>query len=298
MSAVPVNLSLLHNVDGPLNGTPRQFGIRATYTLQQITVTDTLVNALSAIVDLGLADFESPMQTTSFTVPSYSSVRITFKPPTRGVQKAKKKYAIWGLSTAISAMVRDKKFVKSQWFLSWNNEPVGSITFASQDARNALAFGEQAMPPKTTTTDPSKVGLKTSNSANPSNAQELQVSVSFTEGSLPIFDVFLAAIHLIADVAEYEDIDIVEPQSHTDPQNNVAIRFANDYTPPRTTDPRFQYRYMMQALRMIPIYMLEKGKSGDAEVVLEVDGIVVGDGYIKKGETGVRRMSADAVGSS
>ena len=311
------------------NAPPKEFTIRTAWTMQPLVLHDTLMNTLHALVDHALKDFEGLVQAGSFaSVGDYDKVRIDFQVPpakTGGEEaRAKRKYVIWGLSSAVSAMARSRKFVKSQWFLSWEGVQVGVIRFvpvngiwgggegkvgSKEVARRALAarsgrpmkeeegggivsnFGDES-------TNLGRVDNDFKDSSNPSNDPRLTVNVKFTKGSLTIFDVFLSSILLLSEVAAHNQNDVVQPRTFSNPHNNVIVRYGYDHVPARKTEPEFVYRYLIKGLGRIPQYMLEYPKFGNAEVVFEVDNIAVGDGYIGMAEAVARKGTVAVIEST
>ncbi|KAL9130748.1 MAG: hypothetical protein Q9217_001144 [Psora testacea] len=307
-STVPVDSSSLQTTNGSFQSPPKQFAVKPEYRSRSIPVTDTLINTISALLELSLQDVKDVMPPTTFTTPDHSNVCIRFLALAGKERWYKKQYAIWGLSGAITVMVEEKKFVQSQWYLYWNLERVGIIWYKLQDG---YALDTEAEAGSTTATNESILAGNSGrirdlnitrglaqvgdHNSDPPSEVNLTITLEFTRGSLTIFDVFLTTIHVLSDEAVHDPNEIVQPLSYMDLQNNVIVKFGNNKVPARTTDPKFYYGYLFRTLWQIPQIMLDERKFGNAEFRLEVDDIPVGDGSIKKRGAGGGSASLAAV---
>ena len=299
-SALPLDLASLQTTNDSFNLPPRAFRIRTAYTLRPLDPTATLMNTVQALVDIGIEDFNGDMQAESKSLPDYSNVRIFINSPPGAASNIKRKYVIWGLSSAMSFMARDKKFVASQWFLSWNNAPVGIIKFAAQDG-TALNV-EGGAQTNTTTNDTTTLTSRSIDTSNPnhtadrravgngdsmlngiSNPDNLNLLINYSGIPLSLLSVFIPVIQFLSQTAEHDQSSIVTPSTFWAEQSDVSIRFGNDKIPARTTEPEFTYRYLTEAAGKIPGYMVREGKFESADLVIEVGGWWVGDGWIRQG---------------
>ncbi|KAL9098644.1 MAG: hypothetical protein Q9163_005737 [Psora crenata] len=296
-STTLVNTSSVPAKNTSLQPWPRQFKVSETYKTRPITVTDTLVLAVQVLVQLGLKHFDGLMPNQSFSNPEYNKVRMDYSTGSLPVSRTRRKYVIWGISAAITSMVKDKKFAESVWVLLWNEQPVGIISFEAQssnalDAKqsagelspNAESLAAGSITSRDRDIDPSLAESKDNYNdlPEPYTVDDISILIDFSEGSLTIFDVFLSIIHLLANVAELDSQVIVRSTAYVDLQCGVVVKYGNYMIPERETPPLYLTAYLMHALGRVPRFMLEKRKFGFAAWVLEINGVPVGDGAILK----------------
>ncbi|KAL9131729.1 MAG: hypothetical protein Q9217_000404 [Psora testacea] len=285
-SAVPVNLTNLRTIHSSYYEPPTDFSVNTEYSRRPIAVTDTLMNTVKVLADIAIEDSESLMPLRPYSAPGYNKVQIRYTALPGRATRFKRKYASWGFASAITFMVRDRKFVESVFSLYWKDAFVGAIRYVIYVVNTLDAGAETSKITATNgTTLPAKSVVKRdSNVTGGLTVEDVQLKLDmlFIEGSMTIFDAFLTMIHVIADETTDEADEIVQSLRYRDTQTNVVLTYGNIRVPERTMEPKFRYRYLFWGLAEIPREMLERRRFGNARFAISVNNVPVGDGTLDK----------------
>ena len=96
---------------------------------------------------------------------------------------------------------------------------------------------------------------------------------------LSVEEVCFTVLAALQDVAQYDSSDIVLPFEIGVRVYPCRIRFDSSDASGLTGPPSFEYRWVIQAARQIPVWMLEH-RFWESFFTIEVNGFVIGDGAI------------------
>ena len=195
------------------------------------------------------------------------------------------RFLIWGLEMALHEYVIRDRFDESQFHLLYNGRKVGAISFRStlalrpaQSEQNASSSHHVA-PINTTSSTASWVPDPTRSESSTEIAFSPHAQ-AFDRGT-----VFLGIYATLRAVAFPRTTSISAQPFQIRPGwgRNIAIGFTSSDGPdlPRRQPPELQYRWIIEALREVPDWMVENAFK-EVEITVYVKHILVGRGYVDK----------------
>lgn len=259
-----------------------RFTLKVEYGVSPLPGMSILMNAVYAMTDLALEDFEEPIVPIPYKHPEFPEVIIV---PTAtalggGIQT---RFIVWGLLGGIVAMAEAGKAQTVAFTLEWEGKDVGYIMVAKPRGQLAGTGGNST----NTLLQRSKVqslGKDNSLVANLTGAvdtpDDRTFTVSFT-GTGPALtgsDVLITVLYALAYVARF---------------SSASLGKAFELRPPMAqgmylgmvgsgTTPFFQNRWIIETLARIPKYMLNQHRFSSAAFRLILDGVEIGRGRMFK----------------
>ena len=260
-----------------------------------------LINAVNAMANLALQDWCSSIGPVIVQLPSYPDVVIRSIAPALGPRTIPLRYVLWGIWAGVVRMLNNHAFVTMRITLTMHGIVVGYIVFEKPSPQLITPVGsngdssaeslEKRSDVALAATSPSKsladstngTGLSLANITSPSsNADGLRVLVIPIGQGLPVSDFFKPIFGCLAYIARFPYTDPVNPFEVSRDDSDMRMKF-RDYDPqPRTQAPFFEYQWIAKALRLLPATVLQLGRWTEVIIIMEVDGIKVGDGWLKK----------------
>ncbi|MCJ1460595.1 hypothetical protein MMC28_010977 [Mycoblastus sanguinarius] len=249
------------------------------------------MNAVNAMSKLALGTFDERIQPVIYSLDNYSDVKILIQDnPEKGTLKTS--YVVWGIHSAILTMVTSNQFKTAIFYLKWNGDTVGWLVLGQSNVQLNIVGGNNTQSliqrsevssllnfTQKNITDISVYTNDTGVSADP----RMKVFIEYNGQDVPIYGLFLTVLSGLEYAVQFPSTAQVHPfavWSETTMSNTLA-EFRNHETS-RTTPPFLEYRWIIQSLAGLPAYMLRKRRFAETLWVMEVDGVPVGDGYIKK----------------
>ncbi len=241
-----------------------------------------LMNAVHAMTDLALEDFDEPLVPIPYSLPNFPEVTITPKATARG-GAIQTRFIVWGLYQSIVAMTQRKKFRTAVITLRWEAGIVGYISITGHNGR--IFMGEsnhtesllrRSRIRASNGIDP--IAQDSSNATNISNHPILNVSFVPVGLALAGSDVLITVLYALAYVAPYPSAQaaagfILRP---SDAEKMCLAMLGT------ATTPFFQYRWVIETLAKIPLYMLYQGRFSGATFTMSIAGVEVGQGQMFK----------------
>ena len=197
------------------------------------------------------------------------------------------------LGIYIETMMINRNFQSAIFLLSYRGETVASITYKMTGIPGPIG-ADRALPLFNTTSQASKnANITNVDSFDPTPNSLLRVAFQLTGSVLTIYEIFFLALDMLRDLARFPTrARVIDSTTYIKAGNlNLATRETN---PPRTSrnPPYFQAEWLMKALAQTPSYMLDQRSFKEAELVLFIDEIKVGEVSMKRPGTGNGLMQA------
>ena len=270
-----------------------RFGFKADYAETDLPRTPLLMNVVELLAQYAQLGWLSQVKPRHGVVLSeYPQVEIAVLPaaPAKSVEV---RLVIWGIWTAIRDIIDKKEFHEAEFEILWEREVVTYIYFSlPQDGQSNRSFGTDES--LTLLPGPNKtVGSILDNSRSSQASPDALADGNFgwrpvfgpTAKTLTVVEVFLTVMAGLKNAAPHAALDKVTgpyASAATDVYANVQF-YIHKRTSPRIKPPFFQYIHVIKSLRLVPAYMLRMGKFSEMFFGIEVDGIMVGEGYLEKG---------------
>lgn len=263
-----------------------------------------LMNAVNAMTNLALQDFSGNTPPVVARLSSYPDVVIKSRAPTSSPGLTPIRYILWGIwSFALFAMKHDL-FQTMLLTLGFNEVTVGYLTIEKPRLQNLNLAGSNdessterlkkrtdvALPvaPSSKTLEnltiaSNSINLSLTNISTPSNADDLRVFVSPIGQPLTVHETFMPILACLDYVARFASTSPVDAFRVHPADTDAWIEFRGYGSQPRVEPPFFEYQWVTRALGMLPERMALVGGGRESIIAILVDGVRVGDGWIRKG---------------
>ena len=291
-----------------------RFQIIAKFGVTDLPQISCLMNTLDFVAILAAKDYNGRIsETKGPLVPGYTDVEIEMRPQSPAATIFTK-FVVLGLYYAVTSMARENKWKVAVFGILWEGRHTGWIWFEPpqsnsgnhtemQDLQNQIQnlTGEAlsgALPGALldlNNTSPAVLSETSSDSksfnttfntsgANATNA-DFELTMSFFPQGTPLtpVQVFITVISTLRDIAMYDIDSVVTPF-----QIGVEAfycKIAWEYADGNKLGgpPSFEYRWIIEAARQIPRWMLER-KFAESFFTIGVNGYVIGQGMIFGGK--------------
>ena len=254
-----------------------------------------LMNAVEALAFLAGKDYHGVTPETTTSVPGYTDVQIVIKPHD-GALTVPVKPAILGLYLAVLTMSADPTmqgmFQITTWIVLWDDVIVAYILIQLSDLRNQTRAQNLAgLPPGTMLklNDTTPITLAgnpnnghSANTTNPTNT-DVELIMSFYPWGAPLreISVFVTILGALVDLAQYPSTDLAADFEINVPISDVTIAFVKGASTGLTGPPSFEYRWVIEAAKQIPIWMVHH-RFWESCFTIEVNNFVVGEGWVRR----------------
>ncbi|KAK0512989.1 hypothetical protein JMJ35_005006 [Cladonia borealis] len=286
----------------PSSMIPKEFSAQFTQDLTRaIYALSTYITALLAMIAISAEDFAAYYAGGEYTFKSYADVQINIYSANSPTDPLKACHAIYGLQVAVYSISTMDAWYETSITLYWSRDgiklPVGYIKIALVTGGSNLTLG-LANATQGPGIQPYLLGLPNSTDLlgqDIDTFENVRVTISPTFGGerLTLQEVFLTLMLAVTIIAQHAVVQWVEPFNIKDTTTLDTEFEYQAIAPPRAQPPYFQYAYAALALRILPQAMFHTGKLEDVEFTVNVDGIPVGIGFLKR----VEDSSASLVGT-
>ena len=273
-----------------------RFGFKAEYGETNLPVTPCLMNVVELLARYAMLDWMSKVGSRAgIVLPEFPEVEIAVIPaaPAASVEVH---LIIWGIWAGIRDIIQTKNFHEAEFEVYWESKVVAYIYFAKPLDLSVTSSNETQGTGETLTLLPSLNDTtggtldnfnSTDESSHALNKEPFSWDPFFIPDgkTLTIFEVFLtvmAGLKSTALHAASEKVPGPYAAAAVDVDANVQF-FLHQRRSPRPKPPYFRYIHIIEALRLVPGYMLDKRKFRELLFTIEIDGIKVGEGYLEKG---------------
>ena len=271
---------------------PKEFSTQFHQDLTRaIDDLSTYMTALLAMIAISAENFAAYFAGGEFSFKDYADVRINISSANTPTDPLQARHAIWGLQVAICSISTMDTWYETSITLYWSRDgiklPVGYIKIQQGTDGSNSALG-LANTTQGSSTQPYHARLSNSTDLlepdiDTSENEHITISVIFGGETLTLQEIFLTLMPAVTIIAQHSVAQLVEPFNI----QGITIDSEFEYqaiVPPRTEPPYFQYAYAAWALRILPKAMFRTGKLEDVEFTVNVDGIPVGVGFLKRQE--------------
>ena len=288
-----------------------RFGIVANYAETKIPITPCLMNIVELLANYAELDWLSSVRVRQGVVlPSYPQVEFAVIPaaPATSVEV---RYVIWGIWVGIRDMVGRNNFREVEFDLYWDERAVAHMYFTKPMDLGPSSSNETRGTDEPSTLSPTSNGNasvildnsnSTTNLSGTLNADGFSWEPTFPPHAktLTIFEVFLTVIAGLKNAAPHPALDKI-PGAYASAAVNVDASlqiFIHKRTTPRPRPPYFQYIHVIEALKLVSAYMLAQGRFAELFFLMQVNGLPVGDGYLRSGAVPPHSVLGDVLASS
>ncbi|KAL8899095.1 MAG: hypothetical protein Q9207_006372 [Kuettlingeria erythrocarpa] len=273
-----------------------RFSVRFAYGETELSVTHVLMNAVELSARYAELDFQSRVpQRHGIVLPTYPQVEIAVipAPPATSVQV---RLVIWAIYAAVLDMVYNRPFRESEIEVRWDDQVKAHMFFTQNmdddGPRNDPRSNRTARPAlissggKSNTTSPSPSPSPSSASAAAVNAEFSWLPIYKPNGlTLAATDVFLLALGAIKTLATFGITDKVLAPFHIGSEViDVHLEiWPRSRRQPRPLPPFMRYGSVLEAVRRIPGWELERRRFAEFFCSLEALGRGVGVVLMEKG---------------
>ena len=289
-----VTASLLVNLDVIPD---TRFAHKAIFSENTLPLTPCLMSTVELLAQYAERDWLSQVRARHGVVlPEYPQVEIAVIPaaPAFSVEV---RLVIWGLFVGIRDIVLENNYHEAEFEIFWEEKLVAYIYFTlSTDLRvtsSNTTLGTEESLNLLLPSPNNTIGntLDTSSSARDSPDALYDEHFSWrpifapTARTLTVVEVFLTVMAGLENAASHAASDKVHgPYASAAVDVNANVQFGiHKRRKPRPRPPFFQYIHIIKVLRLIPGYMLEKRRFSELFFTIDVDDLVVGEGYLEKG---------------
>lgn len=309
----PMNLTDLHyssitnttSLSDPRGIDPR-FGVHYTFGGIPLRPLACIMNAINAMKNLALEDFNGDTQRLIARLPAYPDVVIrsdTTNPESFATTPIR--YIIWGIWSVALFMMKRNVFQSMFVTLGFNGVTVGYLRIEKPDTQILSVTGNNDESSAEKPKRRSDVALPVSrplitlqNSTMPSNGTSLAVTDTATTpsnaGDLRFFfspfgrrltgqEFFLPILAGLDYVARFSSTSPVDGFKLHPADTNTEVEFSDFATQPETHAALFEYQCVAKALWELSMHMALLGYWSEVKVVIQVDDASVGVGWIRLG---------------
>lgn len=273
-----------------------RFGFMAKYGETNLPLTPCFMNVVELLAQYAELDWLSKVrQRHGVVLPAYPQVEIAVLPaaPANSVEV---RLVVWGIWVGIRDIVTRNSFHEAEFDVLWDREVVAYIYFTKPmdlqvtSSNGSLGTDEPLtlLPSPNETTGGILVNANsTESSSDALNEGRFNWRPLFPPEAktLTVVEVFLTVMAGLKNAAPHpasEKVPGPYASAAIDVYANMQF-YLHKRRIPRTKPPFFQYIHVIKSLRMVPGYMLEKKRFSEMFFSMEVSGIPVGEGYLKKG---------------
>ena len=273
-----------------------RFSLRGEYGETSLPLTPCLMNVVELLAHYAEFDWVKKVRRRHGVVlPGYPQVEIALLPaaPATTIEV---RLIVWGLWVAIRNMISRNSFYEAEFEIYWEQQVVAFLYITkpmdvqqiSSSSNGTLGSSDEPLTPLpslngTVSASPSS----TEQSPNASNDDHFGWGPMFmpTAQKLTVYEVFLTVMAGIKNAAPhpaYAKVPGPYASAAIDIDANVQF-YLHKRRQPRTRPPYFQFVHVIKALRLVPGYMLERGRFAELFFAVEVNGLQVAEGYLEKG---------------
>lgn len=272
---------------------PETFDLKYEIGGPKLRITSCLMNTIAALKEIGLGDWDGKIiDGTEFRLENYPEVSIVITTPRRK-RNVQARFVMWAICLGVFDMITRKKFEFAQFEMALEEQVLGWVqvvnhpTGAGPSPEEMLSNVTAKLGNKSATwlSTNSTSGLEpinitnvitTDNTNDPAEAR-LNVTFSPYGETLGIYDVFVPIMSGLTDMAQF-------PSTHQSTGLIIGLEGFKGFIcilpamPLRPTPPFMEYGWLIRAITRIPTYMLENGRFGEVNIIIEVDEVRVGFG--------------------
>ncbi len=262
----------------------------------RISGKSTYMNILKAMIQLSYSEATHAYTGETFSFPSYTNVKIRITRVTSSSSTLQYRYALWGLYEAADYLTTISVFSSIQVDLYWSGggvpaqvgvieifpDPLPNIA-ESKDIQNLIGISQRVETPPSSP-DVAKFASIDSNETNlaaTTYAGRFSVFVELQGEILSISEVFMTLFLAVVDIASFGTAAPMHDFVAQDGRTKMELVYEH-YDAPRTSPPFFTYHAAARALGYIPEYMFEQRRFEALVFVVEVGGVPVGTGFLRK----------------
>lgn len=260
-----------------------------------------LMNAVNTMTNLALQDFGSTVRPVVARLPSYPDVVFKSDPTGLIPGTTPVRYILWAIWSFALFVMKYDNFQTMLMTLRFNGIIVGYVTIEKPDPQvlslanvdNSIQTikerAKERLPAITVTNDlanfteiPDSTSLSLANTTTPSNTGNLRVFIKPVGHPLTNIEFFVPILANLEYVARFPSTSPVNGFILSPADVDTWMEFRDFGGQPRTQAPIFEYQWIAKALGELTGYLARLGWWSEAIIVMQVDGVNVGDGWIRK----------------
>ena len=260
-------------------GIDPRFQISSEYGAPRLPGMACLMNAVNAMRDLALEDFNEPLVPIVYILDSFPEVMIAPEAVYLG-GAIQTRFIVWGLWAGINAMLERSVFQTAVITLKYDFVTVGYVKIAQPGAQ--LKLGTNSTDSQRSTDKRSTVGISVNNT-QASSENQLSVSFNPIEPPLSGHDVLIAVLYGLMFAARFPaTIKVDRFGLFLRSPYNMRIEGYPITAASPTSEPFLEYRWIIISLAQIPEYMLQRRRFSGVSFKTRIGRVTVGEGQIIK----------------
>ena len=259
----------------------------------------TYMNILKAMIQLSYSEGTHTYAGETFSFRDYTNVKIRITRVISSSTTLQYRHAVWGLFKTAQYLTHNSMFTRTVVSLYWDGSgvpvQVGTIEIfpdplpdiaSSTKLPHLTRIGQQAESPSRSANlaNFTSIEYRETDLATITDGGNFKVFFEYQGQLLSIKEVFMALFFGLLHIASFSTEQIVDDFVARDWLSRTELLYEN-YGGPRKSPPIFTYRVAARALAYIPRYMFARGRFEAATFVVEIGGIPVGTGYLRKFST-------------
>lgn len=274
-----------------LNVTGSKLTLRGAYGSEDVPVLSLLMNVVEGLADL--AHLPSQHRIRGFHVanlPEFTDTDISIQPTAPAVD-LEVSIAIDGLYAILYDMTRNKSFKNADFDLCWNYVKVARVLInkrgKSADSTGISASPTDVSPGQTASSLDSTTGVA-SRAENAGLGWHFEYFESAAKIARQIF--FITVMATLKHIAQWPETDVVEPFLSGPPGFDTRFQLLPRDTP-RSEPPFLLYGSLIDVLRQLPAFALEKKKFAELMMIMSFGEDVIGEAVVDIRPLGIRNAS-------
>ena len=291
--------------DGGSSGIDPRFGVDFQLGGIPLRPVACLAIAVNAMTILALRDFSSNVRPIIARLTDYPDVEIRSDTSALSPVLTPIRYIMWGIWSLALFMMEHDTFQTMRLALGFNGVTVGYIRVEKRDQQSLSLAGRNdgssageslnmrsdvalpAIAPSETleniTITSNSTSLSLTNTTTPSNAGNLRVFINPIGQRLTIDEFFIPILASLDYVARFPSTSPVAGFTVHPANSDTWIEFRDYRGQPRREAPFFEYQWATRALGVLVQHVAMLEGWSEAMIVMQVNGVSVGDGWIRKG---------------
>ena len=279
--------------DSP-SGIDPKFGVEYKPRGVQLRPIACLMNVVNAMFSLAFQDFNANIQPGSIKMPYYPDVMIRSYATSSSPGTIPLRYVFWGVWSFALHVMETQNFEAMSLTLGFNEVIVGYLTIekavpqvlslgGSDDDSRPETVSETSGTTLSLVSNTTTLSIPILNSTTTPSDNGEAILINHFGPAITFDDFFLPILAGLDYVARFPSDSPVASFTVRPTNTNTWIEFRASGTRPGTQAPVFKYQSVIRALASMARYMAVRGSFSGASILVQIDGVDVGKGWLRKG---------------
>lgn len=279
--------------DSP-SGIDPKFGVEYKPRGVQLRPIACLMNVVTAMSYLAVRDFNANIQPVFVRASYYPDVVIKSYATSSSPGTTPLRYILWGIWSYALHVMQTQNFEAMSLTLGFNEVIVGYLTIekagpqvlslgGSDDDSRPETLSERSGTTLSLVSNTTTLSLPLLNTTTTPSDNGETILVNHFGPTITFDEFFLPILAGLDYVARFPADSAVASFTVRPTNTDTWIEFRASGTRPRTQAPVFEYQSVIRALASMTRYMAVRGSFSGASIDVQIDGVDVGKGWLRKG---------------